>query len=313
MAKVLGLDVGGSSIKWAVLDDGRVCLTGTRPTPASGVSAVLAELATVAAQHGGGLDAHLPVGIALPGSLDQCTSEIRSMPNVAGEWAGVRPADLLGAATGRSWRVINDARAFAAGELVAGAARGAADALFVTLGTGVGGALVFGGRIHLGAMGLAGEIGHVVVDPEGRPCGCGGTGCLETYCGAAGIVAEARRRGITARQPRTGPDQLGELTVEDVFAAARAANGPARSLVAEAGGALGAVLGRVASLLSPQHIVVGGGLSAGLPILRPALESAFARNLRIVSEPQISMSALGLHAGAAGAAAWAAGLVPTSR
>jgi glucokinase len=312
VTKVLGLDVGGSSIKWAVLDDGNVGPTGTTPTPASGVPALLAELVAVAAQHAG-LDAHLPVGVALPGSLDQSTSEIHVMPNIAGEWAGVRPADLLSRATGRPWRVINDARAFAAGELVAGAARGTADALFVTLGTGVGGALVFGGRIQLGATGLVGEIGHVVVDPAGRPCGCGGAGCLEAYCGAAGILAEARRRGLTGRPPQVRPGQPGEFTVEDVFAAARAGEEAARSLVAEAGGALGAVLARVTSLLSPQQIVLGGGLSAGLPLLRPALDRAFAQNLRIVAAPQISMSTLGLYAGAAGAAAWAAGLVPTSR
>lgn len=306
--KGFGLDVGGSSIKWVVVSDGEVVDSGSEPTPQEGSREVCDALIRAVEAHATPAGVDGPVGFALPGSLDSRTSHIVNLPNIPGEWTGLRPTEYLESATGRRWHVLNDARAFAASQLVAGAARGVSDALLLALGTGVGGAVVLDHHIWMGGAGLVGEIGHVGIDPNGRKCGCGARGCLETYAGAAGILKEAGRRGLSDRLARRHPDT--PVTAREVFAAATEGDEDARELTGAAGDALGTVIGRISTLLCPDRIVIGGGLAAGLTQLMPSIDAAIEREIRIIKPPPIVTADFGSLAGAVGAALWAAGAVP---
>jgi glucokinase len=298
----LGVDVGGTRIKWALLGDGDVVLRhGAVATPTSGVDATLAAVSQIAAEHAGADDTC--VGVAVPGSVDHATSRVLSLPNLPGEWTDVLVADLLEARTQRPWRVLNDARAFAFGELRTGAARGASDALFITLGTGVGGALALHGAVEMGTGGLIGEIGHVCVEQGGRPCRCGGRGCLETYAGADGMVAEAHRRGLALEQPNATGSQTDPLSA--LFAAARSGHPDAAAIVAEAGAALGATIGRLATFLAPTVVVIGGGVSKAFADIEPHLSAALTVHHQVVPPPELRVTSRPDIAGAIGAALWA--------
>jgi glucokinase len=305
-----GLDVGGSSIKWATLHDNEIVDSGSVPTPGGGAGDVVETLLDTTRVHAPDGGRNLTIGVALPASIDIVTSEIISMPNVPGDWAGVRLADLISDSrpAGSCWTVVNDARAFAAGELVAGEARAGADVLAIAVGTGVGGALVLDGALWLGSTGLVGELGHVVVDPMGRLCGCGRRGCLETYVGAAGILAEASHRGLID----SIRDDGAPVTVQALFDEARSGARELQELVTEGGDALGTVIARFATFLAPTTVVIGGGVAESLDLLLPSVDAAIDRELRIVPRPQVLRGQLGRYAGAAGAAAWAHGDVPSN-
>lgn len=304
MTSTLGIDVGGSSIKWALMDDRTPVDTGSLPTPQQGADSVLHAIAGLIRSHEHHLDPQTAVGVALPASLDADTSEILALPNIPGTWSGIRPSALLEHHTGHRVDVLNDARAFAAGQLVVGAAREVSDALLVALGTGVGGALILDRTMWLGTHGLVGELGHLVVDPNGRPCGCGQRGCLEAYCGAAGLVTEATRRGIVPR--------VRDASARDLFVMAACGDIDAQQLIAEAGAALGTAIGLLSTFLVPEVVIIGGGLAEGLPQLRSSITASLAETIRIVNPPPVVASTSGPHGGAIGAAAWAAGLVPVS-
>ena len=195
---VLGLDVGGTRIKWVrwspasgVLDQGE------RATPRRDAPAVVSAIAELIGDQ--------PVtgaGVGLPGHLSDDLRGVRLIPNLPGQWAGLRLADELEARTGVPVRLTNDARAFARAELERGAARGCDEVLFVTLGTGVGGALALGGRVLRSRGDVLGELGHMVCRANGRPCGCGASGCLETIAGGSALVARVRADGGSAETPQ---------------------------------------------------------------------------------------------------------------
>lgn len=304
----LGLDLGGTSIKWARLgSDGALLDQGAVPTPADGVERTLAAIAEIVASWGSSAGPGRRIGLAVPGSVDHATSRVLNLPNIPGDWAGVLVAGRLAAATGRDWRVVNDARAFAFGELRMGAARDDADALFVTLGTGVGGAMAVHGRLEMGTAGLIGELGHVSVETGGRPCGCGHRGCLEAYAGAAGMLAEAARRGFRAGDPTAGLPSVAHL-----FDASRAGDPIARGVVAAAGSALGQALGQLCTYLAPSIVVIGGGVSHGFDQLQPTFIEALTEHVRVVPLPRVRLSRRPEIAGAIGAALWAAEADATS-
>jgi glucokinase len=194
---VLGIDIGGTRVKWVrwspasgVLDEGE------QATPRSGSPAVvslvadLIDRASVAA-----------AGVAVPGHLSDDLSAVRLLPNLPGEWSGLRLADELAARTGAHVRLVNDARAFALAELRLGAARRYDDVVFVTMGTGIGGALALNGRILRARGDVVGELGHMICRPGGLPCGCGSHGCLETVAGGRALVARVQAGGGRAETP----------------------------------------------------------------------------------------------------------------
>ncbi|SDU77585.1 ROK family protein [Jiangella alkaliphila] len=289
--RVLGIDVGGTTVKWVVLDalTTTVLVRGAVPTAADphAVAADLAALVVRAeylADDVAGGDARIgAIGVGVPGHVDRRTGVVRFLPNVPGGWPGFPLAGTLRAATGRPVTVLNDARAFCQAEWRLGAARGHDDVLFLTLGTGVGGGVVSGGRLLTGPDDRLGEIGHLVYDRRGPACGCGHRGCLETFASATAIARAA-----------------GRATAEDAFLAPGDLD--ARMAVATAGRAIGETVASLCAVLPAGLLVVGGGVAAGLPRLRPYIEIALAERRDFIGVVDVVAAGLGPDAGAVGAA-----------
>ncbi|MGB8931763.1 MAG: ROK family protein, partial [Anaeromyxobacteraceae bacterium] len=189
-------------------------------------------------------------------------------------WRNVSIGGLLSGALGQAVRVANDLSAAAAGEHAWGAARGASDALVVFVGSGVGAGLILGGRLHEGAYGVAGELGHVKVRPprpgqQERRCGCGEWGCLEAYAGGVNVAARVREdvnAGIADRvRAIAGTDA--NVSASAVEAAYAEGDLYARELWGELGELLGRAIANATTLLNPARVVLGGGVLRGCPNL----------------------------------------------
>lgn len=283
---VLGLDLGGTRIKWVRWSPGSGVLDqGRRATPRRDAPAVVSAVAELI----GGRPVR-GAGVGVPGHLTDDFRGVRLVPNLPGEWSGLRLADELEARTGVPVRLTNDARAFARAELERGAARGRDDVLFVTPGTGVGGALALGGRVLRARGDTVGELGHMICRPDGAPCGCGAFGCLETIAGGSALVARVRTAGGSAETP------------EEVVRAARLRDGPERAVLADAGRALGLVLGNVIAYSGVTTVVIGGGVAPALALMRPAVDAELAARARMTGPVDIRLARLGDGAGALGAA-----------
>ncbi|MDF8265793.1 ROK family glucokinase [Luteipulveratus flavus] len=277
----IGLDVGGTKIAAAVVDhDGRVLRREHVPTPASNPDAIVAALAGLVSRLGS--DDTAAVGVACAGYLDAERESIRFAPNLA--WRDFPLRALLAQACGRTVVMENDADAAAYGELLHGAAQDADNMVLVTLGTGVGGAVVTERSLRRGAFGIGGELGHIRVERNGRPCPCGLRGCLEAYASGNALLAQARA-AVTAGDPRAtalgvrcGQD-VDRLTGPDVTALAQDGDPLCVDLVAEVGRWLGEGLASIAAVVDPGLVVVGGGLSAAGDLVLEPLRTAYEANL----------------------------------
>jgi glucokinase len=180
--------------------------------------------------------------------------------------------------------------------------------VFVTLGTGVGGAVASDGALRLGSGSRGGELGHVPIAPDGgRRCGCGAKGCLETIAGGRALAemgADLVRAGTAPALAARVDDKAEAVTAGDVVDASDD-DPTCAALVVDAGRALGLALAALATTLAPEMVVVGGGLAAALPKLAPHLDDAFIRYARLVPAPRVVPATFGNLAGAVGAAAWA--------
>ena len=313
---IIGVDVGGTNVKLALLThEGETrYMRGFETRSYRPVDAVMADLAAAvrelaARAASDGVAVHA-LGLALPATLEPKKRQTLVMPNFAGGWYAFPVADALEGATGLPVSLVNDARAFVLAESRLGAGRGVADLFGVVLGTGVGGGVVLGGRLHLGAGGLAGEFGHHVVEPRGLRCGCGGRGCLETVASAPALVAAVTRPFLHGRSPLlhdlVGGD-LNAVTAQTVSEAARLGDEACLDALERVGGALGLATANVVTLLAPERIVFGGGLSKAHDLLFPALRAAWRRHAHVAGDrlPSLELAALE-EAGVLGAALYAA-------
>ena len=287
----MGVDVGGSSIKWVTLDGTRIVEKGSLETPQTSRHDVLAAVAElVRAQPG-----TTGVGLALPGVIDAAQSGSVLVPNLPGDWRDEPIVAPLPAALGLPVALCNDARAFAVAEQQLGAARGVDNVVAVTLGTGLGCGIITNGRLVHGR----GELGHLKVEGSDTPCGCGLTGCLETVASASAIVRQARELVAAGQPTRLVADPLTATAVVD---AAWAGDRVAESIVRRAGEALGTALAALITALGAEVVVIGGGLSSALDLLTPVIEAPIRQRAPVIGECRVSASSLGLHAGAIGAA-----------
>jgi glucokinase len=280
----LGLDLGGTNIKRVVVDDGSIVERSSRPTRSEeGVAAVLDRLADLA-RGAGHVDS---VGVALPGLFDRDGRGLL-LPNLHGDWEGQPIAEPLREALGRPVRLINDGHAFALAEARLGAARGVDDVLCVVCGTGIGGGLVLRGRLHLGVEDRAGEVGHHTVVADGPLCNCGNRGCLETLAGARAIARAA-----------------GHASFDEVVAAARRGDDRSVEALRTAAAYIGIAIANLTIFLTPQRVVVGGGVAeAGELLLEPLRAEVKRRAGRVAPLDAIEIvpATLGADAGAVGAA-----------
>jgi len=292
----LGLDLGATNIKWAVVGhDAGTWTTIARDRVATRVTAdpddmpdaVVAQLAEIAVGADAAAGPVVSVGIGVPGLYDPASGSTRFLVNVPGPWAGQPVAEPVAAALGVPAFLINDARAFGLAELRLGAGRGARSMVGLTLGTGVGGVIAIDGRIHQGHDGTAGEIGHQTIDPDGPPCGCGNHGCLEAYARADRIAAAC-----------------GTATAEAAVRAAAGGNARARAGLAEIGRYLGIGIANMITVISPDRVVVGGGVAAAGELLFAPIRAEMAQRVRMtaVDGSLLVGAELGPWAGAIGAA-----------
>ncbi|MBN1503973.1 MAG: ROK family protein [Candidatus Eisenbacteria bacterium] len=333
-AVALGVDIGGTFVKTALVGPGPAVLERARLTmdPGEPAEALLRRLSGTLY----GLEAlvegrpALPVGVGCAGLIDARTGVVRTSPNlplwrdvplVAALSEGLAvhragpPETRTATEAGRTARVVldNDANVFSFAEGFFGAARDAANAVFVTLGTGVGGGLKLDGRLYTGSCGFAGEIGHITIDPDGPVCACGNRGCLESFVGSGSIVRRARKmiedEGRQNEWLSSGLSSLDELTAEDVGRAAQAGDALATRVFGEAGEHLGVALAGVVNLLNPEVVVLGGGVSkAGEPLFSAVRSTVLRRALGLSSRcVRIVPALLGEDAGVIGAAMKAAG------
>jgi glucokinase len=204
--------------------------------------------------------------------------------------------------------IENDANAATLGEGWVGAARGKRDFLMLTLGTGVGGGVVSGGKLIEGATGMAGELGHVVVEMGGPRCNCGGRGCIETFASATGIKRMLRERLRGEGPARAYTDERGELDVACVHRAAEAGDRIARDTLRRAGSYLGVAVAGFINVFNPELVVIGGGVAKAWDFLIPAAKREIARQAfrRPARLAKIRPATLGESAGWLGAAyvAW---------
>ena len=291
MSYHLGLDVGGTNLKWAVVErdaEPRLLKTGRLPTDThDGEKSVVGQLRDVARTVFGEIEDIESVGVGMPGVLDPDAGVTRFIPNIPGNWDGVQVTDEVAGAVGSRCRLINDARAFALAEHGLGAGRGATSMLGITLGTGVGGGLVLDGRLHLGYRGTAGEFGHQTILPDGPQCGCGNRGCLETLAQASAIAGAC-----------------GQPSVEEAVAAARGGDLRAQEGLRNAGRYLGIGVSNVVVLVGVDRVVLGGGVAgAGEMLLEPIREELQRRvHVTDVARIDVVCGELGIWAGAIGAA-----------
>lgn len=295
---LVGVDVGGTTVKtallaptMAVLDERRVATPRERGSQAV-VDAMVAATADVLARgrrrYGCEPDA---VGVGCLGVVDEVRGV--AVESAAVGWSDVPVTDLLSRLTSAPVALGHDVRAGALAEAQLGAGRGVKDFVFVTLGTGVGGAVVLDGRPRVG-RGRVGELGHVVVDQDGAPCGCGGRGCLETI--ASGPAISRRYLELTGRA----------LSVPQLLAEARGGDAAAGTVWQQAVQALATVLATTTMLLDPQAVVVGGGVALAGDALLDPLRRELDGRVRLGPAPVVRLAALGDRAGIIGAALMAA-------
>lgn len=292
--RYLGLDLGGTNIKAAVVEisrpseDPQVVSTALHETFAErGPEAVTERLIEVGRATINEFGPVAAAGLGVPGIFQADTGRIVLFPNLPGPWAGHALRDPVGAALGVPTTLINDARAFVLAEGTIGAGRGHQTLVGLTLGTGIGGGIMIDGQIHLGAFGTGGEIAHQIIMPGGPLCGCGNRGCVEALAKADALAALA---GL--------PDAA------SVYA--RAANGDEDCLAAidTVAGYIGIGLANVVTVLGPSCIVIGGGIIAAGDLVLDPIRTAMAALVRLAPGDRVEVvpAELGNWAGAIGAA-----------
>lgn len=293
-SRVLGVDLGATNIKWVVLGIGvdpaqpDMVASGSIPTRgeeghAAVIDRLVADMGRVMAEY----EVAPRWGLGTPGLFDPATGAVTIFTNLPGQWRGVPLRTELETALDRPVTLINDARAFTLAEGRVGAGRGSPLVACLTLGTGIGGGIMIDGRLHMGATGIAGEIAHQTVLPDGPRCGCGNPGCAESMA----------RSDVLA-------DMAGTATVTEVFEGVRRGDARCIAAVETAAGYLGIALANVFTVVGPERIVIGGGIAVAGDLLLDPIRSATRRRATLLPAEAIRIvpAALGAAAGAVGAA-----------
>ena len=308
--KYLGaVDLGGSKILSVVADaDGRRLaedrrLTSAREGPDVVLERIVVSLEEVLTKAGlerGDLEA---LGICSPGPCDIDAGVIACAPNLPG-WRNVPIRQYLEDGLGVPACLENDATAAALGEHVYGAGRGYRHLIYITVSTGIGGGLIIDGRLYRGATGVAGELGHMTIEPDGPLCGCGNRGCLEALASGTAVAAHGEEliaQGGSALLAKLAQEQK-ELTAETVCRAAEKGDSASRDIIRRAGYYLGVGLASYVNIFNPEAIIIGGGLAkVGELLLAPARAEMEARAMpEALKAVQLKPAELGDYVGVMG-------------
>ncbi|HOX25817.1 MAG TPA: ROK family protein [Candidatus Krumholzibacteria bacterium] len=317
---VVGADVGGTNVKYVLVDSDRQCLAQDEiPTDPADPQGTIARLAdTLRSRPGEGSSALAGVGLACAGIVSRANGTLGRSPNLPG-WQN---SDLFGALRATfgplAFIVANDVNAALYGEFRFGAGRGCRHLVMIALGTGVGGGVIVDRQLVTGHGDGAGEIGHMTLQLDGPPCPCGNRGCLESYCGSVGLLREARRLG---RDPDASPawramvERRGDqLTTRDCHELAARQDRTALGLFHAAGQRLGQAVASLVNVLAPDRVIIGGGVAqAGDLLLAPCRAMVATQVMSDAGRlTPVVPAELGPFAAAMGAAALAAeaGTVP---
>jgi len=309
---VLGIDLGGTAIKTAlVTSDRKVLAKASRPTEADkGLESVLQAMTVgaheVLEQAQVSMSDVIAAGIGAPGPMNWETGMVFSPPNLPG-WKNVPLAERMSSLLGVPCYVDNDGNLACYGEFWMGAGQGSQNMCALTLGTGVGGGVVVGGNLVHGIDGTAGEVGHMKVERDGRTCGCGAQGCLEAYGSVSGMITTAQEK-LSNGEPSILRDLCGGnesiITGKMISDAAQQGDAIALDVLQETGVWLGVGISSLINLLNPEKIVLCGGMiAAGEALLEPIRKTALQRSFDVPGiRAEIVTAALGSDSGVLGAA-----------
>ena len=301
----IGVDIGGTKVAAGVVgDNGEIVAHTLRPTAADRPDVVAETVADVVRELSEGREIEA-VGVGAAGFVDETRSIVRFAPNLA--WREEPLQKKISALVGLPVVIENDANAMAWGETRFGAGRGQSHVVCITLGTGIGGGLVFDGSLYRGRWGMGAELGHTQVLPGGRRCGCGNIGCWEQYASGQALVKDARE--IAEAQPERAEILLGlaggKIEGEEVTEAARLGDDASLTAFASLADWLGQGMADLAAILDPGCFIVGGGVSRAADLFIDRARETFAERLtghghRPLAE--IKLAELGASAGLVGAA-----------
>jgi len=279
---VLGIDIGGNQIRAGMVDpEGAILASRTIPTPAD-LDTFLPSLQDAIRWLVESTELPSGVGVGCKGLIDPDTTRIESLRGPLHFLQGLRIVDIVGLPLEVPVFADNDARVALAGEMVWGAARGRENVLMLTLGNGVGGAALVNGRVLRGHSGVAGNMGHLTVNPHGAICSCGNRGCLETVFSARAIEADARaavHRGCDSVLTQLFRQQPQLASCRTVFQAAREGDEVALAIVSSAIYKLGAALAGLLHIFDPEIVILGGHVAdAGTDLLVPLQDEVWNRS-----------------------------------
>ena len=273
----VGVDLGGTNLRVAAVDEqGRLMEKVTFGTKTIvGRDQVLNDMCNAIRQTSAKYQrngALLGVGIGVPGIIDIQSGMMRESPNLPG-WADYPVRAEIEKRMATPVILENDANCAALGEKWLGAGRHVGDMLMLTLGTGVGGAIIIDGKIHHGMTGMAGEFGHMTVEPDGNQCGCGNRGCLEQYSSATAVVRMARETIATGEAPGLAKAASSdvEFSAKEIYNLAIQGDEGARKIFRRAGRALGIALATLINGLNLEMYVIGGGVSSAWEAFSPSV------------------------------------------
>ncbi len=280
---VMGVDLGGTNIKAGVVSpEGEVAARCNAPTHAElGPEAVAGNICETvrrcASRAGVELASLAGIGIGSPGTIDLEAGVVLFSPNLPG-WHDIPLREMVRGELGLPCVLDNDGNVAALAEQWRGAGRGASAVVLLTLGTGIGGGIVLDGRIWHGADGVAGEVGHMSINPDGPRCGCGNRGCLEVYGSATAMVR--RMKESIAAGAETTLAEVDELTAREIHRAAVAGDAAARENVEATGRYLAVGVSNLLHLLNPRVVAFSGGVTAaGDMLLNPLVDEVGRRTL----------------------------------
>ncbi|HEY1531286.1 MAG TPA: ROK family glucokinase [Galbitalea sp.] len=302
----IGIDIGGTKIAGALVDDqGEILVEERRPTPAGDPDAIVETVADMIGRLSEGRDV-AAAGVAAAGFIDAAQSTVYYAPNI--NWRNEPLRQRLLERVDLDITVDNDANAAGWAEFRYGAGRLYSDMTMLTIGTGVGGAIVTEDRLFRGGFGAGAEVGHLCVVPDGLPCGCGARGCIEQYGSGrallrmANAIADVGGIGLALADSRAAS---GELTGDQVGELIAAGDPGALQALRELGAWLGQACASLAAVLDPQVFVFGGGVAMAGDVLIDPIREAFLAHLPARGfhpEPKFAIAELVNNAGVVGAA-----------
>jgi glucokinase len=308
MRYVIAVDLGGTQVRVARCDEAGTILAHTRTDTAAreGPNVIIAQIERLIDEMRDGLsnDEIVGIGVGTPGPVDGRTGVIYEAPNLQG-WINIPLRTILTERTGLHVEVGNDANSAALGEWLFGSGRGTDHFAYVTISTGIGGGIINDRHLLLGRKGIGGEVGHMVVQAGGYPCGCGNFGCWETLAAGPALArhaAEAVATGVPTLLSEIAAQRA--VTPGDVATAARAGDKLALQIMEREGEYIGIGLVNILHLYSPDRIAIGGGVMKSADLFMPAIHRTVQTYaMTPYRAAEIGLATLGDHTGVLGAAA----------